>query len=495
MNQLLVSTALLLPIVAGLISFTFKKAKVPEAVSIATSLVLLAISIVAMTSVVDPSRVVIDGLFRLDRLSQIMLLVIGSVSTLAGWASISFLDSLILNHEFSRNPQSPPPNRRNYWALFNIFSFAMVLAVLSNNLGITWVAIETTTIATTFLVGFKRTPLSLEAAWKYAMICSFGIAIALLGVSIVYFAAVHGGLSGSQALQINVLMTHFRLLDHSAMRLGVGLMILGFGAKAGLVPFHSWLPDAHSQAPAPISALMSGVLISVAFSVILRVVSISNLVLGSSYAHTYLAVMGLASMAVASLLLINQKDYKRMLAQSSIEQIGFVAVAASFGTELAIAALLLHVIVHGLGKSLAFISVGRVESGFHSTEISKVKGLLKNSPSVGFGLIVALCILIGLPPFGLFWSETAIITSASGAHFVLVSAGAIAFILISSIALARSVLKMTLGLGDSNSSIALNRGFLPIAGTAFLASILLGILASPTNGLLVRAAHSIVGIR
>ncbi|EQD50680.1 hydrogenase-4, F subunit, partial [mine drainage metagenome] len=322
---------------------------------------------------------------------------------------------------------------------------AMVLAVLSNNLGITWVAIETTTVATTFLVGFKRTPLSLEAAWKYAMICSFGIAIALLGVSIVYFAAVHGGLSGSQALQINVLTTHFRLLDHSAMRLGVGLMILGFGAKAGLVPFHSWLPDAHSQAPAPISALMSGVLISVAFSVILRVVSISNLVLGSSYAHTYLAVMGLASMAVASLLLINQRDYKRMLAQSSIEQIGFVAVAASFGTELAIAALLLHVVVHGLGKSLAFISVGRVESGFHSTEISRVTGLLKNSPSVGFGLVVALCILIGLPPFGLFWSETAIITSASGTHFVLVSAGAIAFILISSVALARSVLKMTLG--------------------------------------------------
>ncbi|NNN12652.1 MAG: hydrogenase [Acidimicrobiaceae bacterium] len=494
MNQLLVSTALLLPIVASLISFSVKRAKVSEAISIATSLVLLAISILAMTSVVDPSRVVIDGLFRLDRLAQIMLLVIGSVSTLAGWASISFLDSLILNHEFSRNPQGPPPNRRTYWALFNIFSFAMVLAVLSNNLGITWVAIETTTIATTFLVGFKRTPLSLEAAWKYAMICSFGIAIALLGVSIVYFAAVHGGLSGSQALQINVLTTHFRLLDHSAMRLGVGLMILGFGAKAGLVPFHSWLPDAHSQAPAPISALMSGVLISVAFSVILRVVSISNLVLGSSYAHTYLAVMGLASMAVASLLLINQRDYKRMLAQSSIEQIGFVAVAASFGTELAIAALLLHVVVHGLGKSLAFISVGRVESGFHSTEISKVKGLLKNSPSVGFGLIVALCILIGLPPFGLFWSETAIITSASGTHFVLVSAGAIAFILISSVALARSVLKMTLGLGDSGSAIAVSRGFLPIAGTAFLASVLLGILASPTNGLLIRAAHSIVGI-
>ncbi len=495
MSQLLISVALLAPIVASLLSFSLKKAKVTETISIVTSLILLAISILGMTSILDPGRVVFDGLFRLDRLAQIMLLVIGSVSTLAGWASISYLDSMELSHKFSTNPQAPPPNRRTYWALFNIFSFAMVLAVLSNNLGITWVAIEATTIATTFLVGFKRTPLSLEAAWKYAMICSFGIAIALLGVSIVYFAATHSGLSGSQALQINVLTTHYRLLDHSAMRLAVGLMILGFGAKAGLVPFHSWLPDAHSQAPAPISALMSGVLISVAFSVILRVVAISNLVLGSSYAHTYLAVMGLASMAVASLLLINQRDYKRMLAQSSIEQIGFVAVAASFGTQLAIAALLLHIVVHGIGKSLAFISVGRVESGFHTTEISKVKGLLKNSPSVGFGLIVALSVLVGLPPFGLFWSETAVITSASRTNFVLIAAGAIVFILISSVALVRSVLKMTLGPGDLNSAIAVSRGFSPIAVAGFMASILLGILASPTNGLLMSAAHSIAGLR
>ena len=203
----------------------------------------------------------------------------------------------------------------------------MALAVLANNIGVMWVAIEATTVATAFLVGHRRTRAALEATWKYVVICSVGIALAFLGTVLLYFASLRAGASSGSALDIDVLLAHAGQLDPAVTHLAAGLLLLGYGAKAGLVPFHTWLADAHSQSPAPVSALMSGVLLSVAFSALLRVKSVVDLALGTGFLRTGLLIVGLLTLVIAASLLVVQTDFKRMLAYSSMENMGLVAIA------------------------------------------------------------------------------------------------------------------------------------------------------------------------
>ncbi|MHB8190580.1 MAG: proton-conducting transporter transmembrane domain-containing protein [Ferrimicrobium sp.] len=475
------------PAIASVVGYLLPARRWPPIATVASALIITTIGASALFGGLYSQAPQLGGTFRIDSLAAILLVVIGSVGTLAAWASPPYLDYQLST---STHPERHP--RRIYWTLFNLFCVAMVAAVVSNNLGVTWVAIEATTIATTFLVGFKRTPLSLEAAWKYAIICSFGIAIALLGVVFIYFAGLHAGLSSSQALQINALILHAKDLNHGVIRLGIGLCILGFGAKAGLVPFHSWLPDAHSQAPAPISAMMSGVLLSVAISIVVRVAEISDAALGVSYARDYLVTMGLLSMGVAALLLLGQRDLKRMLAQSSIEQMGLVAVAAAINTELAVAALLLHVLVHGIAKSVAFIAAGQIERTTHTTKISEITGVLAHAPKVAIGFLLATVALVALPPFGLFWSEAAIVTSAFQANMVPVALVALVFLVIASASLSRAALSMTLGSGSpiKPGTVIADSSIPVIIGV--VAAILIGVIGSPTTLTLLNAAHSIL---
>jgi hydrogenase-4 component F len=234
----------------------------------------------------------------------------------------------------------------------------MAAAVLAASLGIVWVAIEGTTIVTAFLVGQRRTRPAVEAAWKYVMICSTGIAIALLGLLVLNAAAAHAG--APAGLGWARLVADAPHLDRGVTRIAVALLIIGFGTKAGLAPLHAWLPDAHGQAPAPVSALMSGVLLSVAFYAILRVKSIADPALGAGYCRSLLAILAVASLAIAASLLIGQHDYKRMLAYSSIEHMGLLALGAAAGSAAAIAAVLLHMLGHGLAKGSLFVSAGKV---------------------------------------------------------------------------------------------------------------------------------------
>src|SRR5882757_648675 len=193
--------------------------------------------------------------------------------------------------------------------LVHAFLGAMCAAVLAANLGVLWVAIETTTIVTAFLVGHRRTRASVEAAWKYVVICSAGIALAFLGTVLIYYAARQAGISEASALDWPTLAAHADRLDPDVTRLGMALIVIGFGAKAGLVPLHAWLPDAHSQAPAPVSALMSGVLLAVAFYAVLRVKAVADPALGAGYLRTLLLILALATLALAAVLLIRQRDF------------------------------------------------------------------------------------------------------------------------------------------------------------------------------------------
>lgn len=341
----------------------------------------------------------LGGGLRADALSAFMVIVIGAIAVLASWQSVRYL-----NAETARGACTAR-HAALYTTLVQAFVTCMLLAVLASSLGVMWVAVEATTIATTFLVGHRRSDGALEASWKYVVICSAGIALAFLGTVLVYYAGLHAAGHPSRSLDWTALMTVAPHLSPGVMRLAMALLILGYGTKVGLAPMHSWLPDAHSQAPAPVSALMSGVLLTVAFYALLRFKAIADGALGTGYPRALLAAAGLASLAVAASLLLAQRDYKRMLAYHSIEHMGLIALGAAAGSPLAIAAVLLHILGHGLAKAVLFLAAGEILLAEGTSEISKVPALLARRPVLGGIFGSGLVALLGLPPFSLFASE------------------------------------------------------------------------------------------
>jgi len=339
------------------------------------------------------------GLLRADALSAFMAVVIGTIAVLASWLGMRTIDLELAGGRCT------PRHATTYGVLVQAFIVAMLLAVLAANVGVLWVAVEATTIVTTFLVGHRRTKGALEASWKYIVICSVGIAMAFLGTVLVYLAAVQAGGHSASALDWTWLMANARHLNPSILRLGFALLVLGYGTKVGLAPMHSWLPDAHSQAPAPISALMSGVLLTVAFYAILRFKAVTDIALGPGFSRTLLVIVALASLGIAASLLLTQSDYKRMLAYHSIEHMGLIALGAAAGIPLAIAAVLLHILGHGLAKSVLFLTSGEIMAAEGTGRIDGVHALLARRPVLGGVFGTGLVALLGLPPFSLFSSE------------------------------------------------------------------------------------------
>jgi len=361
---------------------------------------VLVTGVVLATLVVHrPALSALSGVLRVDALSAFMVIVIGAIGLLAVCQSVRYLEREVTSGRSSARRATL------YAVLVQGFITAMLLAVVAGNVGVMWVAVEATTIITTFLVGFRRTRGALEASWKYVIICSVGIALAFLGTVLVYLAALHAGDGTRVSLEWTSLMRVSHHLDPGVMRLALALLVLGYGTKVGLAPMHSWLPDAHSQAPAPVSALMSGVLLTVAFYVLLRFKAIADGALGVGFSRMLFVTAGLLSLAVAASLLLSQRDYKRMLAYHSVEHMGLIALGAAAGTPLAIAAVLLHVLGHGLAKAVLFLASGEILHVEGTTEIDQVKSLLARRPALGGIFAFGLVALLGLPPFSLFISE------------------------------------------------------------------------------------------
>ena len=350
------------------------------------------------------------GMLRVDSISAFMVIVIGIVSLLASWGSVRYL-----RHEIATSGCTPR-QAVQYAALMQSFVATMLLAVLAANIGILWVAVEATTITTTFLVGHRRTRGALEASWKYIVLCSVGIALAFLGTVLVYFAAVHAGGHSLNALDWTWLSAHAHSLSPPIMRLAVGLLVLGYGTKVGLVPMHSWLPDAHSQAPAPVSALMSGVLLSVAFYALLRFKVIAVLCLGETYPRMLFVTFAVLSLGLSSLLLLVQRDLKRALAYSSTEHMGLLALGAAAGGPLAIIGVLLHILGHGLAKGVLFLSSGELVLADGTSDVDKAGGLMSRRPALGGAIAVGLAALLGFPPFSLFVSELTMMRGEMANH-------------------------------------------------------------------------------
>ncbi|MEV4922933.1 proton-conducting transporter transmembrane domain-containing protein [Streptomyces roseoverticillatus] len=426
-------------------------------------------------------------LLRADALTVWMLLTVGAVACLACAANPAHLA-----HE-----RTDEPAARRYLLLVHAFLAAMSAAVLAANLGVLWVAIEATTIVTAFLVGHRRTRASVEAAWKYVVICSAGIALAFLGTVLLYYAARQAGISEADALDWQALRAHAARLDPSVTRLATGLVVLGFGAKAGLAPLHAWLPDAHSQAPAPVSALMSGVLLSVAFAGLLRYKVIADAALGPGFTRTLLAGVAVLTLALAAALLLAQRDCKRMLAYSSMEHMSLIALGTAVGSPLALSAVLLHMAGHGLAKTVAFCASGHIARLCGTTRIGRIRGLLAHSPCLGTAFGAAVVALLGLPPFGLFASELGIARAGflSGPRWAV--AAALVLMLAAFAAVAARTARMLLGPppgeDDEEEPVPLGADAAAplVAGLAACAA--LGVTTGPLTALLSEAGEIIGG--
>ena len=300
-----------------------------------------------------------------------------------------------------------------YFALLGAFWSAMLLVVLATTFTVVWLGISATTLASAFLVAFGGEAAALEAAWKYLILCSMGIAFALIGMLLLAHVMLAAGLAPTAALAWTAIH-HDAPAAPPLARVAIALMLIGFATKAGLVPMHAWLPDAHSKAPAPISGLLSGVLVSCALYALMRTLEVANALGCGPFAREILMWLGVLSTVVAGVLMLVQSDLKRLLAYSTVEHAGIVALALGFGGPIGTIAALVHVFAHGFAKAAAFFAVGLVQRQTRTTSLRSLYGLWR-AGGPGRMLVAAFVALAGLPPFGLFVSELLVVVAGVAA--------------------------------------------------------------------------------
>jgi len=293
---------------------------------------------------------------------------------------------------------------RLYYSMYQGFMLAMYLVLTTNNMGVMWVAMEGATLATVMLVSLYRTPESIEAAWKYFILCGVGIAQALFGTILLYYAAVQIG-DGENALLWSELYRHANQLNPEVLEIAFVFLLVGYGTKIGLVPLHNWLPDAHSEGPTPMSAVLSGLLLNDALYAVVRNKMLVDGATHSNMAGYLMMGFGLLSFLVGALFLHRQKDIKRLFSYSSIEHMGLMTFAFGMGGALATFAALLHMMVHSLTKSAIFVTVGHAAQVAGTQRMDKIRGLIRTQPRIGWGLLIGTISIAGFPPFGVFTSE------------------------------------------------------------------------------------------
>jgi hydrogenase-4 component F len=322
----------------------------------------------------------------------------------------SVFSASYIGHELETG-RLTPVYLRFYHAMYQTLMFAMNLALVANNIGLMWVAIELATLTTVLMVGIYRTEAALEAAWKYFILGSVGIALALFGTILVYLAARAVVGEGMDAMAWSVLVTRASAFDPGLLNLAFVFLLLGYGTKVGLAPLHAWLPDAHAEGPTPISAVLSGLLLNVALFALLRFKLLLAGNAGALAPSPLMITMGLISLVFAALMLYRRRDIKRMFAYSSIEHMGIITFAFGMGGPLANFAGLLHMTMHSLTKSAIFFGVGHIAQARGTQRIADIRGLTESHPLLGWGLVLGVVAIAGLPPLGIFMSEFLVVSS------------------------------------------------------------------------------------
>jgi hydrogenase-4 component F len=408
---------LIVPALAGLLCLPLRSRRVMEAVNVLAFAGTLALGIRLLDEVLA-RRVITEchEFLYADALSAWMVLLISTVS---------LGTSLHAGHYFRRDLESgdvTPGRVKKFFVLTPLFGAGMFLVVLANSLGVMWFALEATALSSVLLVALYNRPTSLEAAWKYVILGSLGLALALFGTVFTYAAAIDKTTTALPSFDWSHLMSVAGQLNHRMITLAFIFVLVGYGTKAGLAPLHTWLPDAHSEAPSPTSAMLSGVSLKVALYALLRFHILTTECLGTSFSRSLLVGFGLLSMFLAAPLILVQTNLKRLLAYSSLEHVGLICVGIGLNTPLTILGALLHMGYHALTKPILFFAAGNIHQTFHSLNLRIIgPGVIKGLPITAVLMAMAAAAAIGLPPFGLFFSEMTVLSGGYASHQTMVS--------------------------------------------------------------------------
>jgi hydrogenase-4 component F len=403
----LLDITLLSPLIGGLLLAIIGHRPIGGWINVVVGAVTFATSLAMALDVFAHGPTLSSGkMFYIDAFNVYLV----ALTAFVGFTT-SIFSRPYMRHEVERG-RLTDGRLRLYHSMYQGFQFAMLLALSTNNLGVLWVAMEAATLTTVLLVSLYRTPESIEAAWKYFILCGVGIAQALFGTVLVYFAAEQklGG-GRDDTLLWTVLHDSAASLDPTVLSLAFVFLLVGYGTKVGLVPLHAWLPDAHSEGPTPMSAVLSGLLLNVALYALVRLKMLVDASLQTHLAGYLMMGFGLVSFMVAGLFLHRQHDIKRMYSYSSIEHMGLMTYAFGLGGPLATFGALLHMTVHSLTKSAIFITVGHASQLAGTQRIDKIRGLIRTQPAIGWGLLIGTVAIAGFPPFGVFTSEFLLLTA------------------------------------------------------------------------------------
>ena len=398
MSSILVALAVF-PFLVAVATF-FLPAAISRVATVVSGAAAFVLSLALVPTAATHAQIASGSVLRVDALSAVFLVA----TTFLYGATAVFAGGYL---HLADNAAGTRYGKRFYAGL-NLFCWSMVAAPLVNGLALLWVAVEITTVISALLVAIDDTDGATEASWKYVLIASLGLGIALLATIIMYYAGttVFGS---AYDLSYAKLLAGARHFPPDVVRLAFVLSVLGFGTKMGLVPVHTWLPDAHSEAPTPVSALLSGALLAISFYAILRYFQIAVRSLGPTFPRNVLLIFGLASLLLAALYLLSQRDLKRLLAYSSVEHMGILAIGMSFGATIAVVGVLLHVLAHAAAKGTAFFGAGSVVRKFGTKDMTKIRGGIGALPWSGPMLVAAILALSAMPPFGIFRSEFLIV--------------------------------------------------------------------------------------
>ena len=356
----------------------------------------------------DTSKTFHDGFLYLDSLSLWMLLILAVLYVAFSWTSKAYLErDTNIRYGYLRRFSHL---EGRFYALSHLFVWTMMLVVLVDNLGLMWVAIEATTLISALLVAFKFTRTSLEAAWKYVMVCTVGICLALLGTILLYDAQLQS-LGNQFALDYPYLSQYGAQLPPGIAKIAFAFLFVGYGTKVGLAPMHAWLPDAHSEAPALTSGLLSGALCICALYVLLRAVIVITPAIGVDFVSSLFLFFGLLTIALAVPFVVVQRDIKRMLAYSSMENFGLMAAGFGLFLPLAAKAALLHMMNHALLKYALFYLAGTIMETYATKNMMRIHGMLIQSPRTAFLFLTAVIGILGMPPMGIFFSKFYLVES------------------------------------------------------------------------------------
>lgn len=410
-----IALILLFPLLAALITvFPVPKVIRYGATLVGSGLVLI-FSLVAVFRVFSGHVLFAfrEALF-LDPFGAWFILLISVTAFLVALYSIGFMERELAEQAITRR------QLHRYYYLFHLFIFTMLLVTFSNNMGILWIALEATTLVSALLVGLYAKPEAVEAAWKYLILCSVGISIGLLGTILTYYSSVRILGESAEAINWTVLMEIAPRLDPTVIKLAFIFIMVGYGTKVGFAPLHSWLPDAHSEGPFPVSALLSGLLLNCALYSILRFHLVTEKAVGHGFSSSLLILFGLLSIGLAALFILVQKNFKRLLAYSSMEHMGIAALGIGLGGFWGVYGAILHFMNHSAAKSMMFMVAGNLLQKYHVKETGSIRGALSALPVSGPLLLLGALALTGSPPFALFISEFMIIAQSvlSGQYWI-----------------------------------------------------------------------------